>query len=297
MLIVADSAERRIHSAHQTCSFILPKSPDNWISNNVDENGGVQDQMGTMTFDTEQSSPCLNCPIREFAFCGRLLGAERDTPLRQAHRSTPARQSIYVAGEPNEDIVILCEGWAARVMRLPDGQRQILSFLLPGDVVSTTALFRDSLSYDVKSITHARYVRIRREDVFARVVGDVAVLNAFAEICCEEKEEADEVLADVGQRIADQRIARLMIRLIRRLAARGLGAERSFAFPLRQQHIADAVGLTPVHVSRIISSFRKDEVIDFSRGVLRILDPFRFLEIAGVRHKGGRGQQDPFLAT
>lgn len=253
--------------------------------------------METMTFDTQQPSPCLNCPIREFAFCGRLLAGEHGAPLPQTHRSIPARQNIYVAGEPNDDVIILCEGWAARIMRLPDGQRQILSFLLPGDIVQTTALFRDSLGYDVKAITHTRYVRIRREDVLARLVGDAAVFDAFAQVCCEEKEEADEVLTDVGQRIADQRIARLMIRLIRRLVARGLGEERSFAFPLRQQHIADAVGLTPVHVSRIISAFRKDEVIDFSRGVLRILDPSRFLAIAGMRQKGGRGPQDPLLAT
>ena len=208
---------------------------------------------------------------------------QTDKGLRQAHHTMPARQNIYVAGEPSDNVVVICEGWAARVMRLSDGRRQILSYLLPGDIVSTDSLFRDSHNYYVQSLTTVRYSKIKRSDVFERLKHGDALLELFGGMICSEKDEADELLADVGQRVAEERIARLILRLIRRLAARGLVSDRTVSFPLRQQHIADTVGLTAVHVSRIISALRKQEVVDISRGSLQVIDPARFLSLAGFR--------------
>lgn len=194
-----------------------------------------------------------------------------------------ARENIYMAGEPTDNIVVICSGWAARVMRLPDGRRQILSYLLPGDIISTESLFRDSLNYHVQSLTDVHYSRIRRTDVAEGLKRDWSLLSFIADMMCNEREEADELLADVGQRVADERIARLILRLIRRMSARGLATENAFSFPLRQQHIADTVGLTPVHVSRIISALRKQGILSVARGELQIVDLPRFLDVARIR--------------
>ena len=90
------------------------------------------------------------------------------------------------------------------------------------------------------------------------------------------------------RRTADERIARLMLNLADRLARRGMtrvdaSAAIEMEFPLRQHHIADATGLTPVHVSKVLSEFRRNGLIRISDRSLTILDPAGFRRVAHMR--------------
>jgi CRP-like cAMP-binding protein len=76
----------------------------------------------------------------------------------------------------------------------------------------------------------------------------------------------------LGQCSAEQRIAYLLLHLMRRIATRHVIREQRYPFPLRQQHIADAVGLTSVHVSRVFSLFRDRRIVVLSEGVLEVVD-------------------------
>ena len=75
-----------------------------------------------------------------------------------------------------------------------------------------------------------------------------------------------------GQRSAEERIAYLFLHLMQRIAARSVIREQRYPFPLRQQHIADAVGLTPVHMSRVVSLFRERGLVELSDGVLKVFN-------------------------
>ena len=158
-----------------------------------------------------------------------------------------------------------------RVNRLADGRRQILSFLIPGDLFSATAPFQDSFNFHVQAVTHVRFGLIKRAVIISRL-DDAKALQALAGICIAERNEADQLLTDLGQRTAVARIARLLLYLLERLTSRGMVQELTFGFPLRQQHIADAVGLTTVHVDRVISMFRKSGLIEIESGQLKILN-------------------------
>jgi CRP-like cAMP-binding protein len=141
-------------------------------------------------------------------------------------------------------------------------RRQSLSILLPGDFVSALAPFQDSFDFSVQALTDVRYCRIRRDDVRARLAQKTALFGDLAEFMVAERKEADEQLLDLGKRMAEERIAGLIWRLM----------ERSFPFPLRQKHIADITGLTPVHVSRVIGTFRRRGLLTISGGTVTILD-------------------------
>ncbi len=83
-----------------------------------------------------------------------------------------------------------------------------------------------------------------------------------------------------GQRSAEERIAYLFLNLISRISARTMVRDQRYPFPVRQQHIADAVGLTPVHVSRVLGLFRDRRILSLSEGVLHVAD-FQQLERIG----------------
>ena len=113
---------------------------------------------------------------------------------------------------------------------------------------------------------------MRRAEVQARLVINPDVLTALAKSCIAETEAADRMQTALGQYSAEERIAYLLLHLTQRIAARSVIREQRYPFPLRQQHIADAVGLTPVHVSRVLSLFRERGIVELSDGVLQVFN-------------------------
>src|SRR5262249_52391580 len=158
-------------------------------------------------------------------------------------------------------VVVICKGWAISFAQLADGRRQILAVLLPGDLFSVTSLFEPSLQFSVQTLTEVVYCRYNRGDLNAKLATEADLQEAAARLTISERRETDALLIDLGRRTAEQRIARLVLRLIDRLEARGVNCSHGFGFPLRQQHIADITGLTPVHVNRTLGAFRRDGVM------------------------------------
>jgi len=113
---------------------------------------------------------------------------------------------------------------------------------------------------------------MRRAEIQSRLAINPGILTALAKSCIAETEAADEMLTALGQRSAEERIAYLFLHLMRRIATRSVIREQRYPFPLRQQHIADAVGLTPVHVSRVLSLFRERGLVVLSDGVLQVFN-------------------------
>jgi CRP/FNR family transcriptional regulator, anaerobic regulatory protein len=193
-------------------------------------------------------------------------------PFQSERQITRARHSIYRAGEILDGIPFVYSGWAARVRRLPDGRRQILSFVLPGDLVSASAIFSDRLSFFVEAITDVRYSVSPRAQVDEVLAQDPQLLRTLVSACLAEKADVEELATDLGRRRAEERIARLFLQLRTRLEARGQVSGLSFDMPLRQQHVADATGMTVIHVGRVLGALRTDGVIHMAGGVLTITD-------------------------
>jgi CRP/FNR family transcriptional regulator, anaerobic regulatory protein len=187
-------------------------------------------------------------------------------------QTVPARHRISRPHERSELMSIICGGWAMSSVALPDGRRQILSFLLPGDVASFADLFGPVSNSLVEAITDVTCRIFRREEVKAVLFGRPDLIAKLARSLIEERRQADELAVDLGRRTAEERIARLILKLRERLVKRGLAHGSTFEFPLRQWQIADATGLTPVHVSRMLGEFQKASVIEIKERWLTILD-------------------------
>ena len=231
---------------------------------------------------------CSMCLGGELDLChlpGATGGAARPKlhVVQQPIQTIPARRIVCREQDLNDSVPVICDGWAASVVSLSDSSRQILSFLLPGDIVSTALLFEPRTYCLVEAITEVRYCTFRRSELKEILFKNPDLFERLSRSWIEEKARTDQLIVDLGRRTAEERIARLMLNLMDRLAKRGMVQDQTIDFPLRQHHIADATGLTPVHVNKVLSEFRRNNLIKLSDRSLTILDPVGFRRVSAMR--------------
>jgi CRP-like cAMP-binding protein len=192
--------------------------------------------------------------------------------LSSTEHTIPARANICHPTMWHDVVPMICSGWAMSSMMMSDGRHQILSFLLPGEIVSTALVFGPMAGRLVQSITKVRYRTFVRSELKTVLSQHPELLEKVSNVWIDERAEADQMTIDLGRRTADERLARLILRLMKRLAKRGMVQGRTMEFPLRQHQIADATGLTPVHVSRVLGNFRRKGLIDINGRSLTILN-------------------------
>lgn len=234
---------------------------------------------------------CAACEAYELNLCQAASAAqwarERAEPIQihQSVHTVPTRRIICREQDLHDAVPIICNGWAASVVVLSDGSRQILSFLLPGDLVSTALLFEPRPHCLVEAITDVSYRTFRRTELKGILLKHPDLFDKLSKAWIEEKDRSDQLAVDLGRRTADERIARLILNLAERLTRCGMiqAETMEMDFPLRQHHIADATGLTPVHVSKVLSEFRRNGLIRISDRSLVFLDPEGFRRVAHMR--------------
>jgi CRP-like cAMP-binding protein len=233
--------------------------------------------------------PCNVCPLRSLGFCGALLGGE---PGEAALDAQPDWQDfgtgridevVVEHSEPTDHVYVLCEGWASRFLRISDGRKQILDFMLTGEIFSSVSLFAGKLPYSVEAAGPVRYSRFKREAVLGRLPSNLALSSALGTACLDEQTRIGESMFALGQRSAEERIAQMLVGLAGRIMQRHVVRDHRYPFPLRQRHIAEMTGLTPVHVSRVLGTFRDRGLCRLSEGMLEILDPAAMAKLGAVR--------------
>ncbi len=228
-----------------------------------------------------ETTPCVNCALRTSQyFCGTLFASDASVLITRSHQFAGRRRNIYRGSDASDSIAIICEGWACAYISLPSGKRQILNFLLPGDITSPAAVFLDHSGFSIEAVTDIRYCMIDKAGLKSAMAGDPKLFNEFSRRWAEREEEIGQLATDLGHKTAEQRIARLFHGLMQRHSARNLVHDGSFEFPLRQQHIADATGLTVVHVNRVLGNLRRLGIVEIKGRALTVLDQFKLAHLA-----------------
>jgi CRP/FNR family transcriptional regulator, anaerobic regulatory protein len=192
--------------------------------------------------------------------------------LRRAFGDTPQvveRHTVLVrAGEPSPPVLLLASGWASRERVMSDGQRAILGFYLPGDLVGADHLFVKHAPDSVIALTELGCHALGRNELKARLRQDADLTLHLMQRLSEEKWEQDGHIACLERLPASQRITAFLVRMCERLAVRagGDGATAPFRIALTQQHLADHLGLNVVHANRMLGALRAAGVLQTRNG-------------------------------
>lgn len=201
--------------------------------------------------------------------------------LCRSTRSVPARQDIISEGDKPEHVHIVLDGWAARYKVLPDGSRQITALLLPGDTCDLHVTILGRMDHGIIALTRACVAYVPHQVMEELPIGRPRLGRALWRATLIDEAVLRSWIVNIGRRDAAERIAHLFCELHARLSLVGLVQDGQFDLPLTQDVIADATGLTPVHVNRMLQKFREEKLITLASGELTLLDPERLREVAG----------------
>jgi CRP-like cAMP-binding protein len=213
---------------------------------------------------------------------GRLVGAEQPT---LAFPGSPTRifeagTDLVREGSDAASLYILVEGWACRFSTTAQGGRQICGFVLPGEIANLDSVIFDRTDLGVRAITQLRAVAVPRRDVLNLANESPDLAQTFARLAMIEKAGLSQWAVSLGRRSAKERVAHLLCELAARLHHEQQDGS-GFDFPLTQEQIADAAGLTAVHVNRTMQQLRSEGLIVTRERRMILPDIARLRSIAG----------------
>ena len=200
--------------------------------------------------------------------------------VSEGARDMGARRNIIREGDKPEHVHLMVDGWAARYKLLPDGARQITAFLIPGDICDLHVSLLGEMDHSIATLTRARVVYIPRRKM-DELTERPAIARAFWWATLVDEAVLRNWIVNIGRRDAYEAIGHLICELYLRMRNVGLTTDHSFELPLTQEEIADALGLTPVHVNRTLQRMRSEGLISLRRSALTIHDYGRLQDASG----------------
>lgn len=191
--------------------------------------------------------------------------------LLGATKTVPADADLVVDGEGAADCHVLLEGQAFRHKTLPDGRRQIVLFHAPGDVLDLQRVFL-GVDYSVSSLTTCRVAPMSRVRLADLVALRPTLGRAFWRMSLLEAAIQREWMVGMGRRSAYARVAHLLCEVYLRLQRVDLVQNNRCRFPITQNHLADAAGLSGVHTNRVLQQLRASGLIELRSRELIVRD-------------------------
>ena len=201
--------------------------------------------------------------------------------LAGACRPVEARVTLVREGDAPRHVLVVLDGVACRCKLLADGSRQILAYLLPGDICSGGLGILREMDHSVATISLCSIVEMPREVMDNLAERHPRIIRALAWAALADESTLREWLVGMGRRNAVDQMAHLFCELLVRLRVIGRTSGDSYDLPLTQEELADTLGLSAVHVNRSLQVLREARLIRLKGGRLTILD------IEGLKARAG----------
>lgn len=221
---------------------------------------------------------------RGFSQFARLNGEESNVlvdPAASLHRF-PARSELVDEDSEGANPLLLLSGWACRARSLADGRRQILDFILAGDLIGYCRPGGRTLaaSFALTAVTVVPATKF-----YSAALDDNGANLADVYRALERRQEMRLLnqIVRAGRQTAYERLAHLLLEFRDRLERVGLASENSFAMPLTQEILADGLGLSVVHVNRTLQQLRRERLVTINDGIVTLLEPGQLSQIADFK--------------
>lgn len=209
----------------------------------------------------------------------------------QPTRTLRAGESLFMQGDEIRSVCVLRQGWAFRYQCLEDGRRQIVDFVLPGDVLGIG--LASQIFYGVEALSACTWVVIPRASFLANLDREPTFSVKLLNMLSAAQMRAFDQMTSVGRRTARERVAHLLLDLARRAQRSASDCEElAITMPLMLSHIGDALGLATETVCRCLGDLKRAGILVFSSGRLKILDLEGLSDLVGVTldENGGDAQ-------
>ena len=205
----------------------------------------------------------LELLVRNLELRSPLPPQDREAVLNLPHTVRTLEAATYTIREadPPEHCAILVSGFAYRQKLTGNGARQIVAVHIPGDALDFQNLFLDVSDHSLQMLTRAEVAFVTMRDLQTLARERPAVGHAILVKILVEASIFREWVLNVGRRDSRARVAHLLCELGVRLEAEGLAEDYSYELPMTQEQLADAVGLTPVHVNRTLKALEAEGLI------------------------------------
>lgn len=225
---------------------------------------------------------CQSCPVRRDGLCASASDAQLIALGNIKHPlwHVQAGGCVFAEGDASDMVFIIRRGWAVASAFHENGRRQVLRFAMPGSMVGFETTADGCMPCTMEAVTDLTVCPIPRPSLMRFCQSAPELALRMASLLAAETIADWRLLGGLGTCNATERIARLLLALCQRQSHAFDTCEEEFALPITQTLIADATGLTPVHVCRTLKEMRAAGLLSFLKGRLRVMDWSRLAKLA-----------------
>ncbi|MGR3571458.1 Crp/Fnr family transcriptional regulator [Brevirhabdus sp.] len=225
---------------------------------------------------------CSDCPLQRKPLFKDLTEEEERFMFRfkAGELTVEPGTSLLMEGSNSPQLFTALRGMGLRYKTLPNGRRQVISFIFPGDFVGLQAGIMGEMSHSVEATTHMTLCVFNRADLWSLFKSHSHRAFDLTWLAATEEHFLGEALTSLGQRTAQQRVAWALTRIFRRGQALNMVKNGAMMLPYRQQDLADALGLSLVHTNKTLAKLRDRQLVGWSDGMLTVHDLKALAEVA-----------------
>jgi CRP-like cAMP-binding protein len=200
--------------------------------------------------------------------------------LHQRRRSFVAGRDMVHQGQSRQAAYILSAGWVCSYKLQPDGTRQIVDFQIPGDFLGLRSVLLRTSDHSFEPLVDIEAAEVLTADLLDAFAQTPRLATAILWAVSRDEAMVVEHLVGIGRRDAEARMAHFLLEMGSRLALVGMGDRAGYDCPLTQCHLADALGLSAVHVNRVLRQLREGGLVTFRDGHVTFHDYRGLVDLA-----------------
>jgi CRP-like cAMP-binding protein len=241
--------------------------------------------------------PPENSPLAQ-KLCAFVALSDADlrvlSELFHRRRRFAAGRDLVLEGQADQSAYVLARGWACSYKLLANGSRQIVDFQVPGDFLGLRSLLFRTADHNIEAVTDIEASEVLASDLIDAFTRTPRLATAVLWAASRDEAMVVEHLVNLGRRNASVRMAHWLLELGTRLHLVGLATRKGYDCPLSQYHLADALGLSAVHVNRSLRELREAGLVTFQGGKVVFDDYPGLVRLAGF-DDGYLDQTGPML--
>ncbi|WP_029059268.1 Crp/Fnr family transcriptional regulator [Stappia stellulata] len=241
-----------------------------------------------MSDDRASQTECHRCPLRKQSIFRPLDENELNfvSRFKTGELTVDPGSTILLEENKTPHLYTILDGWAFRHKSLVDGRRQILNFAFPGDLLGLQLAILSEMQHTVTALTRTTLCVFQRDKVWSIFKEYPTLAYSMTWMAAREEQMVDGHLLSIGRRNAFERLAYLIIHLYERAKVAGYAGNQTFDAPFTQEHLSDALGITPVHTNRTLKKMQMRKLISWRSERIQILDRSGLEAVAAYEPEG-----------